>query len=382
MKILHFVTRMDGGGSAVNTLLSATMQQQAGHRVCLAFGPSDEFQMSETEETRMQENLDVFRRAGGEVSIISSLLRKPSIHDVRALFQMKRLVNQGFDVVHTHTSKAGILGRLAAWGHTGVVVHTPHGHVFHGYFGKLKTAFFICLERRMAHRTHALAALTHAERDDHLRLRIGRPEQWRVIPSGVDVTGLQKSVRAWREKHANAQQWDAVSVGRLAPVKGMERLIRAWARVCTIKSEAQLAIVGDGEEREKLEQMRHALNMENNIHFEGWRDPVPYLAASRCFALLSHNEGMGRVVVEAMASGLPCVVSNVCGLKELVTKDCGAVVDADDIHSVATALLRDWPASVRTACQEHARAYSVEVMVQALQSLYDELLACTIHKSP
>jgi len=322
----------------------------------------------------MKENLDEFRSAGGEVCLIPSLRRQPSIHDIRAFFQMKRLVNRGFDVVHTHTSKAGILGRLAAWGHADAVVHTPHGHIFHGYFGKVKTAIFIYLERRMAHRTHALVALTRAERDDHLRLRIGRPEQWRVIPSGVNVSEIQQNVMAWQEEHTDARQWDAVSVGRLAPVKGMERLIRAWTRVCGVKPEAHLAIVGDGEEREKLENMCRTLNMENNIHFEGWRDPVPYLAASRCFALLSHNEGMGRVVVEAMASGLPCVVSNVCGLKELVTKDCGAVVNADDANAVADVLLRDWPVSVQLACRERAGAYSVEVMVQALQSLYVELL--------
>ena len=296
------------------------------------------------------------------------------MHDISAFFQVKRLVGRGFDVVHTHTSKAGILGRLAAWGRTGAVVHTPHGHIFHGYFGNPKTSFFISLERRMANRTHALVALTRAERDDHLQLRIGRPEQWRVIPSGVDVTGIQKDVTAWREGHADARKWDAISVGRLAPVKGMERLIHAWARVCEMKPEARLAIVGDGEERHRLEQMCHTLNIENYICFEGWCDPIPYLAAGRCFALLSHNEGMGRVVVEAMASGLPCVVSNVCGLKELVTEDCGAVVDADDVDAVANALLQGWPVSTQRACVEHAGTYSVEVMVRALQSLYDGLL--------
>jgi len=374
MKILHFITRMDGGGSAVNTLVCAMRQVQEDHRVCLAFGPSEESRMSKTEETRMKENLDAFRHAGGEVCIIPSLLRKPSIHDVRAFFQMKRLVSRGFDVVHTHTSKAGILGRLAAWKRTGAVVHTSHGHIFHGYFGKVKTSVFISLERRMANRAHALVALTRAERDDHLRLHIGRPEQWRVIPSGVDVAGIQKNVAAWLEGHSDVRTWDAVSVGRLAPVKGMERLIRAWVRVCEMKPEARLVIVGDGEERTGLGQLCHTLDIGNNVHFAGWCDPVPYLAASRCFALLSHNEGMGRVVVEAMASGLPCVVSNVCGLKELVTKNCGTVVDADDVNVVADALLQDWPVSARLACQERARAYSVEVMVQALQRLYDGLL--------
>ncbi len=374
MRILHFITRMDGGGSAINTLVCAIHQVQEGHRVCLAFGPGRESRMSKIEETRTRGDLDAFRHAGGEVCIIPSLMRSPGLSDMGAFFQMRRLVSRGFDIVHTHTSKAGILGRLAAWGRAGAVVHTPHGHIFHGYFGKIKTAIFIYMERRMAHRTHALIALTRAERDDHLRRRIGRAGQWRVIPSGVDVAGIQSRIAAWRAAHADTYRWDAVSVGRLVPVKGMERLIRAWACVCELKPEARLAIVGDGEERDELEKMRDMLNLRDHIYFAGWRDPVPFLAASRCFALLSHNEGMGRAVVEAMASGLPCVVSNVCGLKELVIKACGAVLDADDAHAVASALLRNWPGSVRMACRERARAYSTEVMVQALQELYDGLL--------
>ncbi|GMQ99805.1 MAG: glycosyltransferase family 4 protein [Zetaproteobacteria bacterium] len=374
MRILHLITRMDGGGSAVNTLISATAQQQAGHRTCLAFGSSDESEMSETEREQLAGRMQVFREAGGETVVLSSLVRQPGRADFAAYRQMRQLLVRGFDVVHTHTSKAGALGRLAAWGCAGAVVHTPHGHIFHGYFGRLKTRLFIGIERFLAARSHALIALTQAERDDHLALGVGRVEQWRVIPSGVDVTGIQRRVMAWREDYPDARQWDAISVGRLAPIKGMERLIRAWARVCEIKSDARLAVVGDGEEREKLEKMCGESGIANNVYFAGWSDPVPYFAASRCFALLSHNEGMGRAVVEAMAAGLPCVVSGVCGLKELVTSDCGAVMDAENPKAVAAALLYDWPDDMHTACVERADAYSVDVMVQALQDLYDGLL--------
>jgi len=374
MRILHLITRMDGGGSAVNTLVSATAQQQAGHQTCLAFGPSGESEMSETEREQLAGRMQSFCEAGGETVVLSSLARQPGWADFAAYWQMRQLIARGFDVVHTHTSKAGALGRLAAWGRARVVVHTPHGHIFHGYFGMLKTRLFIRVERFLAARSHALIALTQAERDDHLALGVGRTEQWRVIPSGVNVTGIQRRNMAWREDHPDVRQWDAVSVGRLVPIKGMERLIRAWARVCEIKSDARLAIVGDGEEKEKLKKMCDESGIANNVYFAGWSDPVPYFAASRCFALLSHNEGMGRVVVEAMAAGLPCVVSDVCGLKELVTSDCGAVMDAENPKAVAAALLYDWPDDMHTACMERAEAYSVDVMVQALQDLYDGLL--------
>jgi len=374
MQILHLITRMDGGGSAVNTLLSATAQQQAGHQTCLAFGPSGESEMSETEREQLAGRMQVFREAGGETVVLSALVRQPGWDDFVAYRQIRQLIGRGFDVVHTHTSKAGGLGRLAAWGMAGAVVHTPHGHIFHGYFGKLKTRLFISIERFLARRTHTLIALTKAERDDHLALGIGRLEQWRVIPSGVDVVGIQRHIKAWREGHPDARQWDAVSVGRLVPIKGMERLIRAWVRVCEMKPDARLTVVGDGEEREMLERMCDESGIANNVHFAGWSDPVPCLAASRCFALLSHNEGMGRVVVEAMAAGLPCVVSDVCGLKELVTSDCGAVMNATDVDAVAEALLQPWSEDVRTACMKRAEAYSVAVMTDALQGLYEELL--------
>ena len=374
MKILHLITRMDGGGSAVNTLISATAQQQAGHQTCLAFGPSGESEMSETEREQLAGRMQVFREAGGETMVLSSLARQPGWADFAAYRQIRRLIARGFDVVHTHTSKAGALGRLVAWGRAGAVVHTPHGHIFHGYFGTLKTRLFIGIERFLAARSHALIALTQAERDEDLVLGIGRIDQWRVIPSGVDVVGIQTQITAWREEHPDARRWDAVSVGRLAPIKGMERLIRAWVCVCEMKPDARLAIVGDGEEREQLERMCRMSGIANNVCFTGWSDPVPYLAASRCFALLSHNEGMGRAVVEAMAAGLACVVSDVCGLRELVTGECGQVVDADDADAVAIALLCDWPDVMRTACVERAGAYSVGVMVRALQDLYDGLL--------
>jgi len=305
--------------------------------------------------------------------VIASMKRSPGLHDISAYREIKQLVARGFDIVHTHTSKAGALGRLAAKGGQAAVVHTPHGHIFHGYFAWLMTAAFITIERRLAANCDALVALTAAERDDHLALGIGRASQWRVISSGVDVAGLAEQVDAWRSANGDERSWDAVSVGRLAPIKGMDRLICAWAEVKQKCPDARLAIVGDGEERVRLEDMCREMGLSSNVHFAGWSDPVPYLAEARVFALLSHNEGMGRAVVEAFAAGLPCVVADVCGLRELVTQDCGVVLDADDAPTVAAALLTHWGESVPAACRQRAQSYSLQKMLDDLLLLYGAL---------
>jgi len=376
MKILHLITRMDRGGSAVNTLFSAYAQQQQGHEVTLAFGASLESEMSAQEQAKVDEDMAAFQHCGGTVCVMPTLLRDLGGMDVRALWDVRTLVQQGrFDMVHTHTSKTGALGRVAVAllgkrfrQHT-KVVHTPHGHIFHGYFSARKTQVFVVIERFLARYSDALVALTRAERDDHLALKIGRPEQWHVIASGVDVDAIQQAVA----QQQGEKMWDAVSVGRLVSIKGMERLMAAWAALCAVKPGVRLAVVGDGEKRAALAAQVKALGIEQQVHFTGWDNPVPYLAAARSFVLLSHNEGMGRAVVEAMAAGLPCVVSDVCGLKELVDAEVGIVVDADDAAAVADAIQAVWQQDMRQAAQTRAQDYSLEQMIASLDALYADV---------
>jgi len=154
----------------------------------------------------------------------------------------------------------------------------------------------------------------------------------------------------------------------------MDRLICAWREVVNRKAGAKLAIVGDGVEAETLKALVVRLGLKENIHFAGWADPLPYLRSAACFVLLSRNEGMGRAVVEAMAAGLPCVVSDVCGLRELVDDSVGVRVQAEQPEEVAYALLQHWPAPVSEMARQRARMYSVEVMVDKLLQLYEELL--------
>ena len=372
MRILHLITRMDRGGSADETLVLAIEQLKLGHHVVLAMGLSEESEMSADELHCVEENLAAFRVLGGVVRWLPSLKRSVGIHDWLAYRDISTLMNDSFDLVHTHTSKAGVLGRLAARNRI-KTVHSPHGHIFFGYFGALKTKLFVIIERWMARGSDALIALTKAEMDDHLKLRIGTAKQWHIIPGGVDVESIRRQVDQVRETVKEQQKWDAVSVGRLVPIKGMDRLICAWAEVCKIRPGARLAIVGDGGEREALELLASELGITENIYFTGWTNPIPYLANARCFALLFRNEGRGRVVVEAFAASLPCVVSDVCGLSELVDDKVGCVVDADDAVNVAHALLAEWSPVIRENARSKADHYSVKVMVDGFEQVYEQI---------
>ncbi|MDX8389204.1 MAG: glycosyltransferase [Mariprofundaceae bacterium] len=376
MKILHLITRMDRGGSAINTLITATEQAKSGHQVVLAFGLSLESDMSFDEKEHVQHELTLFEEKGGSIVILPSLMRGVGWHDWLAWRAISKLLSEGFDLLHTHTSKAGFLGRLAA-SHL-PVVHTPHGHIFHGYFNKVKTDVFVMIERYLAKKTDALIALTVAERNDHLALAIGNEKQWHIVPSGVDIQTIRHKVAQLRQQEGHQFQWHTVSVGRLVPIKGMDRLIRAWSVLCKQKPDVILVLIGDGPEREFLGSLVQSLNIEKNVYFAGWTDPVPWLAEAESFALLSHNEGMGRAVVEAMAAGLPSVVSNVCGLAELVDDSVGRVVDADDADAVAKALLSEWPDSTRKAANHRAEGYSITGMVDALSKVYLKVVKCDV----
>ena len=373
MNILHLITRMDGGGSAVNTLITAQEQAKAGHDVTLAFGSSEESEMTAAEQAKVDDGISKLHRLGGKTRIIPELKRALGLHDKQAVRHIRALGLDHFDIVHTHTSKAGALGRHAAADSKAKVVHTPHGHIFHGYFGNMKTKVFLQVEKHLAKKTDVLVALTQAERDDHLRLGVGKPEQWRVVPSGVDVSSIKEYM--WEHPVSMERKvWHTVSVGRLVPVKGMERLIKAWSIVVKTYPDARLALVGDGEDKQKLERLASRLNLIPHVVFLGWTDPLPHLARAKSFALLSYNEGMGRAVVEAMAAGLPCIVSDVCGLKELVDDAVGKVVDADDAQQVANALMMPWGREVQNAARVRAEDYSISAMMRGLDEIYTELL--------
>lgn len=378
--ILHVITRLSLGGSAVNTLDSASAAARAGYRTIVAVGrPEGEI---ETPEIPASE--------GCRLELISGLKRNPSpLWDLLAWFQILRVIRRYRpDIVHTHTSKAGFLGRLAAFvAGTPVVIHTPHGHVFYAYHGRILTALFVLLERFAALVTDYLVFLTEGEAREHWARGIGRPEKAVTIPSGVDLEALTRCAPS-REQARRWLGWSSGSrvvlgIGRLVRVKGFDLALRALAEALGREPalDLRLVLVGEGPEREALAGLAAELGIARQVCFVGASSEVPlYLAASDLLVAPSRNEGQGRALVEAMAMGLPVVATRVGGIPSVLRDgECGLLVPPESAGELARAILelsrdeerrRDYHAKGLPQCQR----FSLPVMESELLALYRRAL--------
>jgi glycosyltransferase involved in cell wall biosynthesis len=395
IRVLHVITRMVRGGAQENTLATAVGINGRGWESRLITGPALGPEGSLEPECVL---------SGLRMLRVPALVREVSPRcDLAAIAQLARLIRRERPhIVHTHTSKGGMLGRIAArLCGVPVVVHTPHGHVFHSYEGQLKTQLFVRLERACARAADRLIALTDSERREHLDLGIGRPEQWVTVHSGVDFApfeaerGSRDAVRA--ELGLPPDAVVVGSVGRLVPVKGHAYLIEAIARLGVRRPGLHLLLIGDGPLRARLIDRARSMGMQVSnegtwvapgqpgsatMHVLGLRrDVAPLLAALDLFVLPSLNEGMGRALVEAMAMELPCIASRVSGVPDVVEDGLtGVLVPSRDPSALAREI------STLIEARERAREmgrrgrckvvpeFSVERMIAKLESVYRELL--------
>ena len=317
------------------------------------------------------------------------------IADLRALFALlAELRRRRPQIVHTHTAKAGLLGRLAAAFYNltrgnaprARVVHTYHGHVLEGYFGPVRTAVFIALERLLARTTDAIVAIAPAIRTQLVEgYRIGRPAQYHVIPLGFDLspfTAIDTQARAAARVALDIPPGAPVvtTIGRLTAIKQYDLFLEVVARVATQCPDLVALLAGDGELRADLEARAEALGVRHRVRFLGWRRDLPVIyAATDVFVLTSRNEGTPVALIEAMASGVPGVSTNVGGVGDVINHtDVGfAVTGVDALAERVTALLRD-PA-LRAAIGGRARArvsehYAFARLAADVERLYHGLL--------
>lgn len=369
MRILHVITRLVHGGAQRNTIMCAADQARRGHDVTLLTGTEAGPEGSLLEEARQ----DAYR-----LLELPCLVRDPApAQDLAAFVALWRLMGRHrFDVVHTHTSKAGILGRWAAWlRRIPAIVHTPHGHVFHGYFSPRKAALFQAVERATARVTHRIVTLTEGDLQDHLRAGIAPADRFVTIPSGVALEGFR------RAPGPSPHGATVGCVARLVEVKGPLDLVEAMARVAPRFPRSRLVLVGDGPLRAQVEARIRDLGLGDRVVLTGrLEDPAPALREMDVFVLPSHNEGMGRAAVEAMAAGLPVVATRVGGLPDVVTPDVGLLVPPRDPDALAQAvgqLLADTELRHRLgeAGRTRAERFSDRVMFESLEGLYAEVLA-------
>jgi len=380
------------GGSAQNTLLTALHHDSRHYNVWLIKGSTLESAMTKAETKLVEDQLETAKKQGTKIIDVPSLVRRISpINDLRALVSLFRLMRKlEPHIVHTHTSKAGILGRLAAWlARVPTIIHTPHGHVFYGHFGRLLSRIFLQVEKLLGRITHHQIALTPEESNDYLNLGVAKSKNISVIHSGVDLNCFKRSTTesnpGRNELGIPPDSLVVGYVGWLISIKGVTYLVDAMAEVVQRHPNSLLLLVGKGdekgEEETNLRERVESLGLEDRVRFLGWRPDVDeIMGCFDIFVLPSLNEGMGRVLVEAMATGLPIVASRVGGIPDLVKHgENGLLVppaDAGALKRAISDLLSDKAKRKRMGetGKRMCGPYSIEAMVEKIDNLYSRLL--------
>lgn len=375
-RIAHIITRLSLGGAQENTFHTVRLADQARFDVDLISGPTLGHEGSIE---------DAVKAAGISIIREPHLVRSPMPHrDWLALRGLTRKLIEGrYDLVHTHTSKAGFLGRLAAE-RAGIrrVVHTPHGNVFHGYFNGPVTRLYVWMERHAARRTSRIIELTEGGVKEHFAEGIGQREQFRVVFSGIDTAPYEGAIARRGETRAFLGIADTQiaigGVGRLEAVKGFHYFVEMARQLHGQSSELTFFIAGDGAQAEQLKRKARDLP----IRFLARRSDVPDLmAAFDVLVVPSINEGMGRVILEAGAAGIPVVASRVGGIPDIVDHgETGLLVEPrspDELACAVLALVHSperrclMGAAARAKVVPH---FSLETMVQRIEAIYEELL--------
>jgi glycosyltransferase involved in cell wall biosynthesis len=313
------------------------------------------------------------------------------LDDLRALGEVARIARRFRPhIVHTHTAKAGMIGRLAveACGRPRpIVVHTYHGHVLEGYFSAPVERFYRLLERALATRTDRLVAVSTAVVDDLVRLGVADRSKFEVIPLGLELDRflelpLEPGGPFREELGVGSDEVLATFVGRLAPIKRIDVLIRALARARELGAPLRLAVAGDGEPRAELEALARSLGCGDAVRFLGYRRDLTAIVAGADVAVLtSDNEGTPVALIEAAAGGRPMVATRAGGVPDVVVPGTGVLADRGDHEAVARALAdvaRDGAGrrDMGTRAREHVAArYRYEALIERMTELYERLLA-------
>lgn len=391
VRILHISTRLIIGGSQENTVLSCEGQAARGHEVHLAYGPIF------GPEGSMLGRVEGFRTREGRSIVtheVPDLVRDLSpLRDRRAEEQLRALIREVEpDVVHTHSSKAGVLGRMAGWREGGSagrrgVVHTIHGPPFHTYEAAWRNAVYVAAERFAASRCHVIVSVADAMTAQFLARGIGRPEQYVTVRSGMDVSafvhaGEGESRKEMRNRLGlTAEDFVIGTVARLAEHKGHDDILDALGEELRARPSWKLLWVGDGWWRERLSKRIDELGIHERVILTGLVEPERVPGLMRSMDVLVHpsyREGLPRTVPQALLAGTPVVAYDVDGTGEAcIDGETGRLVAPGDVAGLREAVLwmgEDEARRERTVeagrgmCE---RMFSAEAMVDGLERVYE-----------
>ena len=420
LRILHISTRLILGGSQENTVLSCEGQARLGHEVHLAFGPIYGPEGSLLERinafnTRCASGEETTRDGGAckpiRTHTVPHLVRQISpLADWRCYGELRSLIRERKpDIVHTHSSKAGILGRAAAWKEkaqpnrdrkgadpsttpgAGIgIIHTIHGPPFHQYQSRLLHRLYVASERFAARRCHLIVSVADAMTRQYLAENIGRPEQYPTVYSGMETTRFLEAPaaerRATRDPLGIADSDFVIgTVSRLAELKGHDDLLDALAADLKKRPDWKLLWVGDGWWRERLYKRIDGLGLRKQVITTGLVSPERIPAMIRAMDVLAHpsyREGLPRTVPQALLCGICPVAYDVDGTGEVCRDvDTGRLVNPGDRKGLRDAIVwlakhprerAEMAARGRDWCRER---FSAERMVADLEKVYARALA-------
>jgi glycosyltransferase involved in cell wall biosynthesis len=347
LKVLRIIARLNVGGPARHVVLLDQGLRARGYHTLLVHGAVGAGEAS----------LEHLARSGGlHVLMLAELGPRLSFFsDARAFAKLVTLTfRETPDVIHTHTAKAGALGRLSAALYNAtrprrrraLVVHTFHGHVLNGYFGAVGNALVRMTERALATLTDCIITISPLQRVDIVsRFRVARESRVTMIPLGLD---LQALLTATAEPSRLRDDLGIPSghivfgfVGRFVPIKDLVTLVHAFASVVAVVPNARLLMVGDGPMRAEIETAAERAGIATRLHFSGWiEDLVSVYGAMDVCVLPSLNEGTPVALIEAMASGKPVVATAVGGVPDVIDDGrTGLLVPARNASALATAMI-------------------------------------------
>lgn len=374
IRVMRIIARMNVGGPAVQVsgLMRGFDESKFDQRLITGFCAADEADYLET----VAKDVSATRVIGLGRSISPRA-------DLRAFMQVVREIRSFKpDIIHTHTAKAGVIGRTASIlsGHSSVRVHTFHGHLLHGYFGKFKTSLVIMVEKILATQTTRLLAVGKKVMEDLLKVGIGRQEKFSVMPPGLQLSKMPTREEACFSLGLDPSFIYCAFIGRVTKIKRPDRFLDVVASLHDQGVSVHFIVAGAGE---LLDYCKERSTQENlPVVYLGWREDVEtVLAASDLVLLTSDNEGTPLSLIQAGMANLPVVTTNVGSISEIVLdKETGFLTDftTEEIASSIVKLIST--PSLRQSMGAKAHDYTierfgVERLVKDHERLYESLLS-------
>ncbi len=392
LKIVHIITRLILGGAQENTLITCKLLAERGHDVTLITGPAIGPEGELFEQTKGQKY---------KVVTVDKMIRAIcTLHDLISYRQIKKLLRQiQPDVVHTHSAKAGILGRFAAYSlrpktkdsrpKTPAVVHTIHGLAFHPYQSRWLNKFYIVIERAAAKRTDFFISVADAMTEKALAAGIGSPEQFVTAYSAIEEDDFlrpipDEKITEFRVNNGISKNSVVlVTIARLFELKGHDFIIESAKQLSKKFDNAVWLFVGDGNLSEFYKKQVYESGLAHCIKFTGLLPPSQIPLAIQSSDILVHcslREGLARTLPQAMLCGKPAISFDIDGAKEVVNENTGRLVEPKNIEQLTKAcaeLIED--GQLRTKLGQQGREsvkekFAPEKMVDKIEEVYNKIV--------